>query len=86
MSDALKTRLGSSDPIKSRLDHRREELASRVEPLEAEAAGEGEWSDGASLALHAAWDEMRRSIICSYACRVEGATRRLAKASTAGLV
>ena len=48
-----------SDPIKTRLDRRREELARRVELLEAEAAGGGEWSEGASLALHAVCDEAR---------------------------
>ena len=48
-----------SDPIKTRLDRRREELTLRSELLKAEAAGDGEWSEGARLALHAAWDEMR---------------------------
>jgi hypothetical protein len=48
-----------SDPIKTRLDRRRQELMLRAELLNAEAAGEGEWSEGARLALHAAWDEMR---------------------------
>jgi len=48
-----------SDPIKTRLDRRREELGRRVEFLDAEATGAGEWSEGASLALHAACDEAR---------------------------
>jgi len=47
-----------SDPVSIRLERRCEELRKRVELLEAEAAGDGEWSDGARLALHAAWDEM----------------------------
>ena len=47
-----------SDPVSIRLERRCEELMKRVELLEAEAAGVGEWSDGARLALHAAWDEM----------------------------
>ena len=31
----------------------------RAEILEAEAAGEGKWAEGARLALHAAFDEAR---------------------------
>lgn len=48
-----------SDPVSIRLERRRDELMKRVEFLEAEATGDGEWSEGAQLALHAAWDEMR---------------------------
>ena len=42
-----------SDPLKTRLERRRDELMMRVELLKAEAAAEGEWSEGARLALHA---------------------------------
>ena len=48
-----------SDPINTRLERRWQELMLRAEILEAEATGEGEWADGARLALHAAFDEAR---------------------------